>query len=65
MAIGIEFRKSENVQTMLTRAELDRVEAMRKSEGYSLSGMVRVLILESLKVWEESQAGRKRKKSVI
>lgn len=54
-------KKSENVQTMLTQSEKQRIEWLAETEGRSISDMVRVLVLESLTIWEKSAPGRRRK----
>jgi hypothetical protein len=52
---------SENLQTLVSREDRQRVEKMANQEGRSLSQMIRILLLDSLAVWEKSAPGRRRK----
>jgi hypothetical protein len=60
--IAPDRKRSENVQTMVTRDERSRLMQLAKHEGYPLSYLVRILVLESLAVWEKSANGRKAKR---
>jgi hypothetical protein len=60
--IAPDRKRSENVQTMVTRDERSRLMQLAKHEGYTLSYLVRILVLESLAVWEKSANGRKAKR---
>lgn len=53
-------KKTENLQTLVTRQDRHRVERLAERENRSVSDMIRVLLLESLMVWEKSANGRKR-----
>lgn len=57
----IEDRKIENVQTLLTMDEKKRLVAIADAEDRTMSEMSRILILKSLKVYESSLPGRKRR----
>jgi hypothetical protein len=59
--LDVEEKKSENLQTMLTRSDRQRIEWLAGQEERSVSDMLRVLILESLHRWEKSNPGRKRR----
>lgn len=59
--IDVDGKKSENIQTMVTRADRQRIELLAEQERRSISDMVRVLVLESLYRWEKSNPGRKRR----
>lgn len=49
------------MQTLVTRTDKQRIEWMAESEQRSVSDMVRILVLDSLKIWEASNPGRKRR----
>jgi len=59
--IGGEEKKRENLQTMLTTSDRQRIEWLAKQESRSISDMLRILILESLHRWEASHPGRQRR----
>jgi hypothetical protein len=52
---------NENMQFLMSREDRQRVERMAESEDRSLSQMLRILVLDSLAVWEKSAPGRRRK----
>jgi len=54
-------RRNENMQALMTREERQRIEWLAEQEQRTMSDMLRVLILDSLKVWEKSNPGRKRR----
>jgi len=53
-------KRSENMQTMVTTSDRQRIEWMADQENRTVSDMMRVLLLDSLKVWESSHPGRRR-----
>jgi hypothetical protein len=53
-------KRSENMQTMVTPSDRQRIEWMADQENRTVSDMMRVLLLDSLKVWESSHPGRRR-----
>ena len=57
-----EEKRSENIQAMLRPSERQRLEWLAEQENQTVSNMARVLILDSLKVWEASNPGRKTRK---
>lgn len=50
------------MQTLVTPSDRQRIEWMAEQEQRTVSDMMRVLLLDSLKIWESSNAGRKRRK---
>jgi ribbon-helix-helix CopG family protein len=54
-------KRIENLQTLVTQQDRRRVEQLAQRENRSVSDMIRVLLLESLTVWEKSANGRKRR----
>lgn len=47
---------------MVTPSERQEIESMADQEKRTVSDMMRVLMLDSLKVWKASLAGRSRRK---
>lgn len=52
----------ENRQTLLTRADAQRLDWLAETERRKVSEMMRILLLESLERWEKSAPGRRRRK---
>ena len=58
-------RRSENMQTLVTPSDRQRIEWLAEQEDRTVSDMMRVLLLDSLKVWESSHAGRSPEEEMI
>ena len=54
-------KKRNNMQCLMTDADKQRIEWLASQEHRPVGEMLRVLILESLKVWELSHPGRSRR----
>jgi hypothetical protein len=61
--MDVETKLIENRQTLLTRADAQRLDWLAETEGRKVSEMMRVLILEGLERWEKSAPGRRRKRA--